>query len=160
MASLLPIGCANETPTVIPALCGSTQCTDDQTCQNNTCVPKDAPDPNVCDPACKDGQSCQNNTCVPNAPDPNVCDPACKDGQSCQNGTCKDPEHDPSPKVCDPACDETQYCQNGECKDIACPDGEALCKGGCFDLKTDINNCGECGNACGAKTCYNGECRF
>ncbi|MBQ8036534.1 MAG: hypothetical protein IJ268_06015, partial [Proteobacteria bacterium] len=47
-----------------------------------------------------------------------------------------------------------------ECKDIACPDGEALCKGGCFDLKTDINNCGECGNACGAKTCYNGECRF
>jgi hypothetical protein len=41
----------------------------------------------------------------------------------------------------------------------ACSAGLATCKAGCFDLTTDRNNCGKCGNACSADAqCVAGQC--
>jgi len=40
----------------------------------------------------------------------------------------------------------------GQCSDT-------VCEGECVDTQTDLNNCGECGNACtGGKECNSGEC--
>ena len=37
---------------------------------------------------------------------------------------------------------------------------ETLCTDGCYDLMTDMNNCGTCGKACtGGTTCTNGSCQ-
>ena len=50
-----------------------------------------------------------------------------------------------------------------ECSDDGCCNeflGEAVCGGKCVDAKTDPNNCGGCGIACGScKTCQDGVCR-
>lgn len=47
--------------------------------------------------------------------------------------------------------------RKGECR---CPSGTDACPDGCFDTKSDPNNCGACGNQCsfGAE-CRKGECR-
>ena len=131
--------CADEKPSQHKVLCGDTQCTADQKCENDKCVPK-----------------------APVTPTPGDCDPECTDGKVCQNGECVDAGSAPDPdiKPCTPECGEGKTCIEGECKAITCPTGEELCGNGCYNLKTDINNCGECGNACGDKTCYNGECRY
>jgi hypothetical protein len=40
-----------------------------------------------------------------------------------------------------------------------CPEGRASCGGQCVDLQNDNENCGSCGNVCGAGTCCNeGAC--
>jgi hypothetical protein len=40
-----------------------------------------------------------------------------------------------------------------------CPGGFSNCRGKCYDLKMDQNNCGACGVVCPAgKTCCNGTC--
>lgn len=42
---------------------------------------------------------------------------------------------------------------------VDCPAGETLCDGECTDTDSDVNNCGECGNACDdGETCTDGEC--
>ncbi|MFO0631175.1 MAG: hypothetical protein U0325_36890, partial [Polyangiales bacterium] len=41
----------------------------------------------------------------------------------------------------------------------ACGGTQALCRGNCVDLASDANNCGRCGNACGAgNVCISGLC--
>lgn len=138
-ATLFAAACGEEAPqTTAKTTCGGEICTDDQKCENDKCVPKETTDPQ-----------------------PGECDPECTDGKVCKDGKCVDGDTpDPGPKACDPACGEGKTCENGECKDIQCPSGENLCGNACYNLKSDINNCGECGNSCGAKTCFNGECRF
>ena len=40
-----------------------------------------------------------------------------------------------------------------------CEVGETQCKGSCFDLQTDLLNCGACGNVCGVtELCVAGAC--
>lgn len=71
---------------------------------------------------------------------------------------------------CGAACAGTATCSDGTCtctgfQQTYCP-GRSLIGGGpgtgggCFNLNTDNNNCGSCGNRCsGGKTCQNGQCR-
>jgi hypothetical protein len=54
------------------------------------------------------------------------------------------------------ACDETlEICDDGEC---VCRFGFTPCGGTCVDLQTDSLHCGECGDACGAGVCDEGNC--
>jgi hypothetical protein len=40
-----------------------------------------------------------------------------------------------------------------------CPQGRTLCRGKCYDLQTDRNNCGQCGNVCSeSEECQGGTC--
>jgi len=44
---------------------------------------------------------------------------------------------------------------------MACPDGYTTCSGICVDTKTDLNNCGSCGNKCPTgQICVNGVCIY
>lgn len=53
----------------------------------------------------------------------------------------------------------TWGCVNGSCS-IICPMGKTECGGACIDTKTDIDNCGKCGNACDPQKeqCTDGMC--
>ena len=44
-----------------------------------------------------------------------------------------------------------QSCTLGRCT-VVCPDGQLVCNGRCFDLRSDRNNCGMCGRVCAAGT--------
>jgi hypothetical protein len=46
--------------------------------------------------------------------------------------------------------------RKGECH---CPPGTDACPDGCFDLRKDLANCGECGQGCFGGECRKGECR-
>jgi hypothetical protein len=47
-------------------------------------------------------------------------------------------------------------CEGSKCK---CPGDLLACGGLCVDAFSDLQHCGECGNACGAtETCYYGHC--
>src|ERR671933_415722 len=40
-----------------------------------------------------------------------------------------------------------------------CPQGKTLCRGKCYDLQRDQNNCGQCGNVCAEdQVCQGGTC--
>jgi hypothetical protein len=40
-----------------------------------------------------------------------------------------------------------------------CPQGRTLCRGKCYDLSQDRNNCGQCGNVCSeSQVCQGGTC--
>ena len=44
--------------------------------------------------------------------------------------------------------------------DCSCPAGTDPCPDGCFNKKTDFNNCGRCGFVCGeGQICQKGECK-
>ena len=43
--------------------------------------------------------------------------------------------------------------------DCSCPPGTDACPDGCFNKKTDPNNCGGCGRTCIGGECRKGECR-
>jgi hypothetical protein len=54
--------------------------------------------------------------------------------------------------------DKGQTCVDGEC---VCPAPLSVCGPGhfgCFDLQTDRDNCGACGNSCGDAACVDGRC--
>src|SRR5262249_19688382 len=52
----------------------------------------------------------------------------------------------------------SNVCTGNACA-AACPPGTASCNGGCFDLMSDSNNCGQCGLLCPpGLTCTQGQC--
>ncbi|MDQ3035553.1 MAG: MopE-related protein [Myxococcota bacterium] len=95
---------------------------------------------------------------------------ACEGGTSCCSGAgCRDLETDfDNCGYCDRACDTaSSACAGGECVcgalgrpcDAAMDAGPTCCGAGCVDTQNDPNNCGVCGNACGASaTCSAGRC--
>ena len=72
----------------------------------------------------------------------NGMDSQCPAGTVCLNGSCI------------PGCDASHGCDGSK----------TCCSGQCFDLSSDINNCGMCGMACpqpfGATATCNGTCQF
>lgn len=91
--------------------------------------------------------------CIPPGPR-NFCnfDVECCANAICSGGACSCRS---GYKTCGTACiPTTQTC-------LVCGAGGPIkpCANGCTDTRTDRNNCGYCGNACGTKeTCSNGRC--
>jgi hypothetical protein len=74
------------------------------------------------------------------------CSGGCVDGTCCRrNGA---------------ACAANGVCCSGNCSSgKCCPAGKTNCNGACVNLKTDANNCNECGRVClSGRTCCNGFC--
>ncbi len=70
-----------------------------------------------------------------------TCGHACLGGDTCDSGLC---------------CASGSYNDNGKC----CTVGQNNCNNACVDEQTDDNNCGGCGNICGAGTsCQAGQCK-
>lgn len=98
---------------------------------------------------------------------------ACDDGVANGNETALDCGGDCSPCRADEPCRTGKDCVSGECNDrvcgTECTDGFANCDeqnaNGCeVGLRTDVANCGSCGNACdlphATAECSAGECRI
>lgn len=85
---------------------------------------------------------------------------SCPKGMTLCNGThCADLMSDESAcGSCANICAPGYSCLNGAC---ACLPGETSCNGKCVDTKSDVNNCGGCGNSCdisAGQFCNNGTC--
>jgi hypothetical protein len=82
---------------------------------------------------------------------------------ACLNGVCG-ATNVTNTTPCSAGANATGACQNGTCELVSCSDGYGNCNGdttdGCeIDLMTDENNCGTCGNVCGAyDVCRDGIC--
>lgn len=113
-----------------------------------------------CDPGWSDcnhilADGCELNTSSDNA-NCGACGNACAAGQSCSNGQC----------ACSCTLPNTlaTACGSNSCSVVACSPGWGNCDGidsnGCETQTTfDPNNCGACGNACGAGlACDNSQC--
>jgi hypothetical protein len=136
---------AGYSPCIGPFGTGPMVCCSDATevCRNGICLSGAETCPtgtNFCGGA--QGQSCCDAT------QPTCCDGVCcPSGQFCCGNRCS---------VC--PCDET-FC-TGSQGTSCCRDGRSCCDGACVDLRSDENNCGDCGNTCGANAiCENGRCR-
>jgi hypothetical protein len=147
-------------------LCCSQACVDDTTAAN--C--------GACGNACASGAClegfCETANCA-GLPDDYPCAQGGTQGFCCLQG-CTYPETDPANcGGCGNVCGPGQVCNQGECQtpvscSVAGP-GElcvggngqvgSCCGGGCADLGSDADNCGDCGVACAVgSTCTGGLC--
>ncbi len=77
----------------------------------------------------------------------------CGDDDSSGGGSTNCPD---GQVLCDGECTDSDECEPAT---NTCPKGQVLCDDACATLKTDRDNCGECGNSCGAgESCNDGEC--
>lgn len=101
-----------------------------------------------------------------NIPDTNIADTSRPDSMSCVagEGMCTGVEAGSAEAGSAEAGGmEAGGVEAGGADATSCAMGEATCDGGCVDLQTDDNNCGNCGNACSAlspagQTCQSGAC--
>lgn len=120
--------------------CGNA-CADDQVCDGGSCASDCSPGLLACSRQCVDASSDPVNC--------GRCGEVCDVDGSCVAGDCKD--------ACNDACDdEREVCIGGECE--CRPELEA-CAGACVDLRTDAQNCGACGKACGTDPCGDFDCQ-
>jgi hypothetical protein len=103
--------------------------------------------------------SCRITSCAPGFAD---CNGQVADG--CEVDTLTDPGNC---GFCGNGCGLGQtcvggVCQMGSCGVTGCPVGQTCCNGGttCIDTRSDVRNCGGCGNVCppGFNVCQNGAC--
>lgn len=110
---------------------------------------------------CPTGEVCQDNTCVTGCAEQADCngDQVC-DTTAAQCVDCTRDEHCALGTVCDVA---GGTCVAGCSAEQACPAGQDCCDSMCFDLQSDLNNCGVCGNSCPdhpntEEACNTGQC--
>ncbi|MBI2393881.1 MAG: hypothetical protein HYV09_30190, partial [Deltaproteobacteria bacterium] len=135
------------------SLCTDGKCHDLQT-DNANC--------GTCGTVCAAGKVCSGGTCST----------TCGAGLSLCSGACTNTRHDPTncsaTGACGTSCpsgaSSTAVCASGTCS-LLCTGGKNNCDGnatnGCeSDPKSDVNNCGFCGNKCGGTTpyCSSGVC--
>ncbi|MEE3083106.1 MAG: plastocyanin/azurin family copper-binding protein [Candidatus Thermoplasmatota archaeon] len=105
---------------------------------------------------CDDGNSADGDGCSSDCMSETPADgTACDDGDptttqdTYNNGECQG-----TPVQCPD--DQVVNSETGECE---CPEGQTECGGECVDSSSDDNNCGGCGQTCGAgETCEDGSC--
>jgi hypothetical protein len=51
-------------------------------------------------------------------------------------------------------CPTNNICSKGKC----CPNGTINCSGACVNLRTNPDNCGQCGRRCPSRRCVNRAC--
>jgi hypothetical protein len=121
----------------------------------------------ACGHSCLSGQNCINGQCTATAQ-------PCGNGLTNCNGQCVNTQTDiRNCGNCNSVCmtniagyDTGMVCLSGQC---TCPQGEINCGvnsgtqlgkiNKCANVKTDVFNCGQCGNSCtSAQTCSNGQC--
>ena len=124
------------------------------TCQMGACQPGfydlDKASANGCEYAC-----------IPTPPHKCMGPQDCPFGIACTNGSCAQPcqsnANCPMNTICDPV---TKLCEGDSCDGVDNNCDGVVDEG--VDLKTDINNCGSCNNACNfpnaAGACMNGVC--
>jgi hypothetical protein len=152
------------TPNPCPA--GQFTCTDPKGAKGPCSDHKsDAANCGTCGNVCSKTQKCINGACVT----PNPCPPGqfiCTDPKGAK-GPCSDHQSDAvNCGACGNVCSKTQKCINGACvTPNPCPPGQFICQtkegvsGPCSDHKTDVANCGSCGNVCSkTQKCINGAC--
>jgi hypothetical protein len=127
----------------------------------------------ACRPCSPEADTCPANTyCLPSV----GCAPGCKSDAECEAISptspfcnlarhycvaCRGDQDCEAPKRCSPsgACKNT--CADGGAE---CPANETCCGSFCIDTRSDLFNCGSCGNECstanGAATCTNGSCTW
>ncbi len=164
-----------------PDQCGGcyTTCSQFERCVNGVCTEE----------CLKTGEKVCQHECIDTLSDKNncgACNHVCGEKEMCVEGECKCPEEDPYCNIelptcvgeeklcgiecvltssnvnhcgeCDHVCEgASDLCIDSECQDCS---GKTVCEDGrCYDLMNDPNNCGTCGNACGAHiTCVDGQC--
>jgi len=104
-----------------------------------------------CGVQCLPNQSCIDGECICDDPNAIVCGGVCTDITT--------PDH--CGPTCEP-CPPGHSCVDGACTcgGATCTDTQACCGGACLEVDQDDNNCGACGNVCGAgKICFANECR-
>jgi hypothetical protein len=103
--------------------------------------------------ACPAGQVLCNGACYPEGACPPAAD--CPPGQGLCYGICRDFLNDPGYcGGCSTAC-PGGICSAGAC--VSCAEGLTPCGAACVDTRTDLANCGFCGNLCGTQ-CLDGQC--
>jgi hypothetical protein len=148
--------------------CGTgPECTGGKVCCGASCKNLDTDPTNCggCGSQCAEGEACVNGTCE--------CSPgvSCNLNQACCGGVCVDTlSDDNNCGSCGNTCDGGYSCNNGECncggevcqggslpgQDAeCCPDGKCVQ----YDFGLGAENCGSCGNDCGAlDLCMMGTC--
>jgi hypothetical protein len=77
------------------------------------------------------------------------CTAPCANGTTCVNGRCE----------CPPGTTPAPEGGSGCVSPPICHDDESVCASKCVNLRTDSNNCGDCGVPCsGGQTCQDGKC--
>lgn len=127
-----------------------TPCSNNGTCSD---LQNDENNCGGCAVACPAAEVCTKGACV------------CSSGTVLCDGKCVNP-NDPlycggCPATGTLKCTNTQVCEAGACKVNCEAVGVAQCGQSCVVLAEDAQNCGACGNVCGAKqTCHAGVCQY
>jgi Cys-rich repeat protein len=159
----------------VPGCSATHSCPTGKQCQLSTGTCVECVDDTGCSglkPRCDTG----SQTCVECVPGPTdncpagkycradfVCEQGCKNGSACANGVCLS-NHNCGTCVADSQCAAGYVCQSGACvagcsAQNPCGTGNSCCGQHCVNYKTDVKNCGSCGNVCGAgQGCCNGAC--
>jgi hypothetical protein len=152
---------------------GACKCNGQICSQGDTCCPTGCANLNSsttscgsCGHGCATNELCSSGTCQCGSSQ-------CTSGQSCCGDTCKSLDSDQmNCGACGHGCNASEQCVSGHCicpgtnparactgSETCCPSAANGTSGGCFDLSSDHNHCGQCSRACAStEMCTSGNC--